>query len=77
VDALGVFGGSGGVGGVVLKDENSFKYEGIKYHAIARKTCQGCAFEFFDPCILTDEQAYCMAALRDDKQDVVWQQEPC
>jgi hypothetical protein len=59
-------------------NENSFDHEGITYVAIATKTCIGCSFEFQDQCTMFDGQPWCMAEMRQDGQDIVWQVEtPC
>jgi hypothetical protein len=60
-----------------MKTEDSFEFEGVKYHAIARKTCGGCSFEFLEQCTFVDGQPYCMAEMREDGRDIVWQVEPC
>ena len=59
----------------MTKTENLFDHNGARYIAIARKTCLGCAFEFNDYCIFDADQPYCMASMREDNQDVIWQQE--
>jgi hypothetical protein len=59
----------------IMTTENNFEFEGIKYQAIPGETCIGCDLEFVDPCILSDDQPYCMASMRQDKQDVIWQRE--
>jgi hypothetical protein len=72
---LGVYSCFFGMVGAVLKDENLFEMAGVTYHALHRKTCIGCAFEFSDPCIVSETQPFCMSSMRDDNTDVIWQQE--
>lgn len=73
---IDVFLGFSGVGFTVLeKDENSFEMAGITYHATPTKTCIGCAFEFSDMCLYDSDQPYCMASMRQDGKDVIWQRE--
>jgi hypothetical protein len=58
-----------------MKNEDSFEMAGVTYHAIHRKTCIGCSFEFSDYCIFDDDQPYCMSSMRIDGQDIIWQRE--
>ena len=56
-------------------DENSFEHEGVTYHAIHRKTCRECYFEFTEPCTVLDQQPWCMASMRKDGEDVIWKKQ--
>jgi hypothetical protein len=56
-------------------NENSFEFDGVKYHAIEQRSCIGCALEKYSFCHLFDEQPYCMASMRMDNRNVVWQKE--
>jgi hypothetical protein len=57
-----------------MMTEDCFTYEGTTYHAVHQKTCRECAFEFTDPCIVCGDQPYCMSSMRQDGEDVVWQE---
>jgi hypothetical protein len=74
MDDLGFYRRFGGVGLAVLNEE-SFEHEGVKYHAIHRKTCRECAFEFTEPCTVSEEQPWCMSSMRQDGEDVIWQKQ--
>lgn len=56
-----------------MKTEDSFEFEGVKYQAIERKSCIGCAFEKYTYCHNFEDQPYCMASMRMDNRNVVWQ----
>ena len=58
-----------------MTTETTLNLRGIKYQAIPRETYIGGDLEFVDPCILSDDQTYCMRSMRQDQQDVIWQRE--